>query len=399
MNNKWKTLLGAALLSTALPMAAVAQSGPLKILVLDDMSGIFAANGGPGTLMAVQMAVEDAGGKVLGRPIEVVHADHQNKPDVGSAQAQRFIEEQGVRAITLGGSSAVGLAAQARAAEAKVFTLASGAFAPNFSEAQCSPYGFQFAPSTQELSRAVTSRIVADGKKTWYLIAADYVFGHTLIADATKSIQAAGGKVLGQTLHPLNSNDMASALLTAQGSGADVIGLANAGTDLETTVKQAGQFGLGDKLAAMMVYTNNIEALTLDASKGMRMSVSTYWDLNDKTRALAKRMMAKNGGKTPTMGQMGAYGAVTHYLEAVKAAGTDDPDKVAAKMRELPISSGLWENPRIQANGRVTYDMLLVEVKTPAESKGPNDLYKIVAKIPAEGLFRTAKESGCPHVK
>jgi branched-chain amino acid transport system substrate-binding protein len=399
MNNTWKTLLSAALLSTALPMAAVAQGGPLKILVLDDMSGLFAANGGPGTLQAVQMAVEDAGGKVLGRPIEILQADHQNKPDVGSAQAQRYIQEQGVRAITLGGSSAVGLAAQARAAEAKVFTLASGAYAPNFSEAQCSPYGFQFAPSTQELSRAVTTRIVGEGKKTWHMIVADYVFGHSLRDDATKSINAAGGKVLGQTLHPLNSNDMASALLTAQGSGADVIGLANAGTDLETTVKQAAQFGLGNKLAAMMVYENNIEALSLEASKGMRMSVSTYWDLNDKTRALAKRLMAKNGGKTPTMGHMGAYGAVTHYLEAVKAAGTDDPDKVAAKMRELPITTGIWENPRIKANGRVTYDMLLVEVKAPAESKGPNDLYKIVAKIPAEGLFRTAKESGCPHVK
>lgn len=399
MKNKWKALLSAALLSTVLPMAAAAQDKPLRLLVLDDMTNIFAANGGPGTLQAVQLAVEDAGGKVLGRTIEVLHADHQNKPDVGSAQAQRYIEEYGIRAMTLGGSSAVGLAAQARAANAKVFTLASGAYAPGFSEAQCSPYGFQFAPSTQELSRAVTSRIVSEGKKTWHMIVADYVFGHSLTSDATKSITASGGKVIGQTMHPLNSNDMASALLTAQASGADVIGLANAGTDLETTVKQAAQFGLGNKLAAMMVYENNIEALTLAASKGMRMSVSTYWDLNDSTRALAKRLMAKNGGKTPTMGHMGAYGAVRHYLEAVKAAGTDEPDAVAAKMRELPITSGIWENPRIQANGRVTYDMLLVEVKDPSESKGPNDLYKIIAKIPAEGLFRTAKESGCPFVK
>jgi len=259
--------------------------------------------------------------------------------------------------------------------------------------------GFQFAPSTQELSRAVTSRIVKEGGKSWFLIAADYVFGHSLIADASKSIKAAGGNVVGQLLHPLNSNDMASALLTAQGSGANVIGLANAGTDLETTVKQAGQFGLSDKLAAMMVYTNNIEALTLQTARGMRMSVSTYWDLNEHTRALARRMMEKNGGKTPTMGQLGAYGAMRHYLEAVKAAGTDKPDVVAAKMREIPISSGLWENPRIQKNGRVTYDMLLVEVKSPETSKGPNDLYNIIAKIPAEGLFRSAEESGCPLVK
>ncbi len=399
MNRTWKSLLAAAFISTAIPLSAMADDGPFRILVLDDMSGMFAANGGPGTLMAVQLAVEDAGGKVLGRDIEIVQADHQNKPDVGSAQAQRFIEEQGIKAMTLGGSSAVGLAAQARAAEAGVFTLVSGGYAPGFSEAQCSPYGFQFAPSTQELSRAVTSRIVEEGGKSWFLIAADYVFGQSLIADASKSIEDSGGQVLGKLLHPLNSNDMASALLTAQGSGSDVIGLANAGTDLETTVKQAGQFGLSDKLAAMMVYTNNIEALTLQVAQGMRMSVSTYWDLNDQTRALATRMMEKNGGKTPTMGQLGAYGAIRHYLEAVAAAGTDEPDAVAAKMHELPISSGLWENPKIQKNGRVVYDMLLVEVKSPEASKGPNDLYSIVAKIPAEGLFRSAEESGCPLVK
>lgn len=397
--NNWKALFAAALISTTMPIAALAGDGPFRVLVLDDMSGMFAANGGPGTLLAVKLAVEDVGGKVLGREISVLQADHQNKPDVGSAQAQRFIDEQGIKAMTLGGSSAVGLAAQARAAEAGVFTLVSGGYAPGFSESQCSPYGFQFAPSTQELSRAVTSRIVKEGGKSWFLIAADYVFGHSLIADASKSIKAAGGNVVGQLLHPLNSNDMASALLTAQGSGANVIGLANAGTDLETTVKQAGQFGLSDKLAAMMVYTNNIEALTLQTARGMRMSVSTYWDLNEYTRALARRMMEKNGGKTPTMGQLGAYGAMRHYLEAVKAAGTDKPDVVAAKMREIPISSGLWENPRIQKNGRVTYDMLLVEVKSPETSKGPNDLYNIIAKIPAEGLFRSAEESGCPLVK
>lgn len=399
MNSTCKLLLAAAFVSTAIPLSAMADDGPFRVMVLDDMSGMFSANGGPGTLMAVELAVEDAGGKVLGRTIEILQADHQNKPDVGSAQAQRFIEEQGIKAMTLGGSSAVGLAAQARAAEAGVFTLVSGGYAPGFSEAQCSPYGFQFAPSTQELSRAVTSRIVKEGGNSWYLIAADYVFGHSLIADATKSIEQSGGEVLGKLLHPLNSNDMASALLTAQGSGADVIGLANAGTDLETTVKQAGQFGLSDKLAAMMVYTNNIEALTLQVAQGMRMSVSTYWDLNDDTRSLATRMMEKNGGKTPTMGQLGAYGAMRHYLEAVEAAGTDNPDMVAAKMRELPISSGLWENPKIQKNGRVTYDMLLVEVKSPETSKGPNDLYNIVAKIPAEGLFRSAEESGCPLVQ
>ena len=381
-----KTLAAAAALAAGTG-AVSAQDAPFRLLVLDDMTGIYSGNGGPNTLRAVEMAVEDFGGEVLGRPIEVLSADHQNKPDVGSALAQQFIDEQGVAAITLGGSSAVGLAVQGRAGESGVVTLVSGGYAPNFSGDQCTPYSFQWAPTTRELARGVAGAVVEQGGDSWYLITPDYVFGHALADDATAAVEAAGGEVLGETVHPLNTTDMASALLSAQGSGADVIGLANAGTDLETTIKQAGQFGLSDKLAAMLVFAT---------AQNIRMATSFYWDLNDETRAFGERMMEANGGQVPTMGHAGAYSAVGHYLRAVEAAGTDEPEAVVAKMKEMPLEDGFYENASIQENGRVVYDMLLVEVNTPEESSGPADLYEVVARIPGQDLFLSAAESGCP---
>ena len=202
--------------------------------------------------------------------------------------------------------------------------------------------------------------------------------------------------MLGETIHPLNTPDMASALLLAQGSGAKVFGLANAGTDLETTIKQAGQFGLSGNLVAMLVFSNNVQALGLEVAQGIRMATSFYWDLNDETRAFGERMMAANGGEIPGMGHAGAYSAVTHYLEAVEAAGSLDPDAVAAKMRELPLTDGFYENASIQENGRVVFDMLLAEVNAPADSTGPADIYDIVARIPGQDLFLSAEDSGCP---
>ncbi|MCC2113798.1 MAG: ABC transporter substrate-binding protein, partial [Hyphomicrobiales bacterium] len=294
------------------------------------------------------------------------------------------------------GSSAVGLAVQGRAGEAGVVTLVSGGYAPNFSGKQCTPYSFQWAPTTRELARGVAGAVVGQGGDTWYLITPDYVFGHALAADATAAVEAAGGKVLGETVHPLNTNDMASALLAAQGSGAKIFGLANAGTDLETTIKQAGQFGLSNHLAAMLVFANNVQALGLDVAQNIRMATSFYWDLNDQTRAFGKRMMDANGGQIPTMGHAGAYSAVTHYLQAVEAAGTTDPKAVSAKMKELPITDGFYENASIQENGRVVYDMLLVEVNTPAESTGPADIYTVISRIPGKDLFLSAADSGCP---
>ena len=391
-----KTLAAAATLLASVAVPAIAQDEAVRILVLDDMTGIYSGNGGPNTLRAVEMAVADFGGEVLGQPVEVIAADHQNKPDVGSAIAQQMIDERGVTAINLGGSSAVGLAAQARAGEAGVITLGTGGYAPNFSTDQCTPYSFHWAPTTRELARGVAGAVVKEGGDSWYMITADYVFGHSLSADAKAAVEEAGGEVLGETVHPLNTNDMASALLEAQGSGAKVFGMANAGTDLELTIKQAANFGLSEHLAAMLVFENNVQALGLEQAQNIRTTTSFYWDLNDATRDFGNRIMEMNGGQVPTMGHAGAYSAVRHYLEAVEAAGTTDAATVTAKMKELPLTDGFYQNSSIQDNGRVVFDLLLVEVNTPEESTGPADLYDVVATIPGKDLFLSAADSGCP---
>lgn len=387
------TVAAAALISSA---AMAQQDGPVRILALDDLTGMYSGNGGPNTVRAIEMAVADFGGEVLGRPIEVLSADHQNKPDVGSALAQRFIDEQGVSMIALGGSSAVGLAAQGRAGEAKVITISSGGYAPNFSGDQCTPYSIHWAPTTRELARGVAGAVVEQGGDTWYLLTADYVFGHALSKDATQAVEEAGGQVVGETVHPLNTNDMASALLSAQGSGAKVFGMANAGTDLETTIKQAAQMGLSGNLAAMLVFDNNVQALGLEAAQGIRTTTSFYWDHNDASREFGNRIMEMNGGQVPTMGHAGAYASTLHYLQAVESAGTSDPDAVIAAMKSNPITSGIFENASIQENGRVVMDMLLVEVNSPDESTGPADLYEVIATIPGKDLFLPAADSGCP---
>ncbi len=382
----------------ATSQAVFAAEDPVKILVLDDMRGIFSGNGGPNTLLAVQMAVEDFDTSTLGTTVEVLSADHQNKADVGSSLAQRFIDEQGVDAITFGGSSAVGLAVQGRAADSKVITMTTGGYAPNFVGDQCSPYGTQWAPTTRELARGVAGTLVDQGLKDWYFITADYVFGRALSTDAADAVVDAGGGMKGETLHPLNTNDMASALLAAQASGADVVGLANAGSDTETAIKQARSFGVGDKLAALLFFSNNAQALTLDVAQGIRVSTSFYWNMNDTTKAWAERFMERNGGQVPTMGHANAYAATTHYLKSVAAAKSQDAAEVTAMMHSLPIDAGILENASIQENGRVVYDMLLAEVKAPSESTGPTDLYKILSRIDGSDFFLSAAESGCPLV-
>ena len=383
-------------IGVTLAWGAVAQAQPIRIGVIDDLSGVFSGNGGPNTVLATQMAVEDFGAKVLGRPIEVISADHQNKPDIGSTLARQFVDEKGVVAIVNGGASSVGLAIQAYAKDRKITTLISGGYAANFSGTGCSPYGTQWAPSTGELANAVAEAVVHAGGKKWYLLTADYVFGHNLAADATKAVQAAGGQILGETRHPLGTADMSSPLLRAQSSGADVIGLANAGPDLVNTLKQAKEFGVTSRLVSMLVFTNNVVALGLDSAQGLRFAVNFYWDLNDETRAWAKRLMARNGNVVPTMGHAMAYVATTHYLRAVAEAGSTEPAAVDKAMKSLPIGGGMLSNPRVQPNGRVTMDMYLVEVKSPKESKAPADLYRVVETIPAAKLFLPADKSGCP---
>ena len=371
---------------------------PFRMVVIDDMSGIYSGNGGPGTLLGATMAVEDFGGKVLGRKIEMLSADHQSKPDIGASLARQFMDQQNVSAIVNGGASSVGLAIQAIAREKKKTTLITGGYAGNFSGDSCSPYGTQWAPSTSELSKTIAKGIVESGGKKWFFIVADYVFGKSLAQDAGDAVKADGGTVVGQVMHPLNSSDFASQLLTAQGSGADIIGLANAGPDLVSTIKQAKEFGISSKLATMLVFENNVTALGLDAAQGLKLAASFYWDLNEETRAWAKRFMARNNNTVPTMGHVLAYVATSHYLKAVAAVGSDDAEKVQAKMRELSIEGNLIQHASIQANGRVVSDMHIFEVKSPKESKSPADLYKKLATLPPDGLFVPAEKSGCKYL-
>ncbi|MGY2046693.1 ABC transporter substrate-binding protein [Methylobacterium sp. JK268] len=385
----------AGLFATALAAPVAAQT-PFRIGVIEDLSGMYSGNGGPNMVLAATLAAESFGGKVLGRPIEVIGVDHQNKPDIGSGLARQLVDQRGVSAFVLGGASSVGLAVQAYAKERKITTMVTGGYASQFSGAGCSPYGTQWVPSTGELAKAVAGAVVQAGGKSWYFITADYVFGQGLAADAGKAVKAAGGSVVGEVRHPLGATDLSSQLIQAQASGADVIGLANAGPDLVNTIKQAREFGITSKVVAMLVFTNNTVALGLDAAQGIRMAVNFYWDANDASRAFAKRLMARNGDVVPTMGHAAAYASVLHYLQAVEKAGTDDAAVVNKLMKEMPITDGFYGNPRIQANGRVVMDMQLVEVKSPKESKGKADLYRIIETIPGETLFTPADKSGCP---
>lgn len=378
------------------PVAGVAQDKPFRILVIDDLSGIYMGNGGPNTVLAATMAAEDFGGKALGRKIEVVAVNHQNKPDIAAALAGRYIDQEGVSAIVLGGSSAAGLAAQAIAKQKGVTTLVTGGYASNFSAAQCSPYGTQWAPSTDALANAAAKGLVDAGGKKWFFITADYAFGKALFNDTSKAVAAAGGSVLGEAKHPLDLPDMASQLLQAQSSGADVVALANAGPDLVTTIKQAREFGVSAKLASLLVFTNNVVSMGLPVAQDMKFPVAFYWDRNDKSRAWGQKIMARNGKQVPTMGHALAYVATTHYLKSVAKAGTDDAKTIAKTIRELPIDSDMISNAKIQSNGRVVMDLMVVQVKKPGESKDPAaDLYKILDTVPGDKLFTPAEKSGC----
>ena len=384
------------LIASVFAAPARAQEKPFRIVVIDDLTGVYQGNGGPNTVLATAMAGEDFGGKVLGRKIEILSANHQNKPDIAAAQAGRYIDQEGVSALVLGGSSSAGLAAQAIAKQRGVTTLVTGGYASNFVADQCSPYGTQWAPSTDSLANAVAKGLVDVGGKKWYFITADYVFGKSLSADLSKAVTAAGGVVVGEAKHPLDSPDMASQILQAQSSGADVVALANAGPDLVTTIKQAREFGLSSKLAAMLVFTNNVVSMGLELAQGMKFPVAFYWDRNEQSRAWGRRFMARNGKQVPTMGHAMAYVATLHYLKSVAKAETDDAKTIAKTMRELPIESDMISNARIKANGRVVMDMIVVEVKTPKESKDPAaDLYKVLDTIPGAALFTPAEKSGC----
>ena len=396
--------LGAAVLvalSLVVPARAQISDDVVRLGVLDDMTGVFADQQGPGDVLATKMAVEDFGGTVLGKPIEVLSADLLNKADVGAAIARKWYDEDHVDAILALGNSAVALAVQQITREKNKIDIVTAAGTADLTGKACSPNGVHWVYDTYALAKSTASAVMKQGGQSWFFITADYAFGHALERDATAIVTAHGGKVLGAVRHPLNTSDFSSYLLQAQNSGAQVIGFANAGTDFIAAMKQASEFGItrgGQKVAGLLVLLTNIHALGLQAAQGLLFTEAFYWDQNDETRAFSKRFAARHG-RPPTMFQAGTYSAALHYLKAVKAAGTDAAQPVMAKMREIPINDFMTKNGWIREDGRVMRDMYLEQAKTPAESKGEWDLIKVIATIPAEQAFRPLSESECPLVK
>lgn len=385
----------------ALLSPAFAADIPVRIGVINDQSGLYADFGGPGSVEAARMAVEDFGGKVLGRKIEILTADHQNKADVGAATVRKWFDEQGVLAIADMTNSAVALATQALAKERGRISLASGPATTRLINEDCSPTGFLWAFDTYSQAVGTAHAVVEDGGKTWFLLSADYAFGHQMAADLTRTVVAGGGKVLGEARHPTSTTDFSSFLLQAQASKAQIIGLANAGMDTINAVKQAGEFGItaaGQRLAGLVVVISDIHALGLKTAQGLVATTAYYWDRDDASRAFAKRYEARIG-KKPDMVQAGVYSSVLHYLKAMQAAGTDDGKVVAQKMRETPVNDFFVQNAKLRADGRLEHDMYLIQVKTPEESKGPWDYYKVLRTIPAAEATQPLSESKCPLVK
>ncbi len=392
--------LGLAAALVALATSAIAQNGPIRLGVLTDMSSLYADNGGRGSVVAAQMAVDDFNGKVLGRPIEIVAGDHQNKADIGAAIARRWLENDNVEAILDVPNSAVALAVQGITRDKKKVFLATGAATSRLTGDECSPTGIHWTYDTYALSQGTTRAISRLGAKSWFFLSADYSLGAQLEADSRKVIDATGGKVVGAVKHPINTPDFSSFLLQAQASKADVIALADAGGDFINAVKQAGEFGVTrrQKLAGLIVFIADIHSLGLQSAQGLMLSSAFYWDLNDETRAWSKRFIEKTK-KVPTMIHAGTYGAVMHYLKAVEAAGTLDGPIVAAQMRGLPVNDFMTRNGRIRQDGRLVRDMYLFRVKSPEESKYQFDYYELLATIPGDEAFRPMEDGGCSLVK
>src|SRR5213594_2029461 len=391
--------------SVALAMgAAQAQvsDGVIKIGVLTDMSSLYADITGSGSAVAARMAIEDFGADKKGYKVEFVSADHQNKPDVGSNIARQWYDVDKVDAIVDVPNSGVALAVNQITREKGKAFLVSGAATSDLTGKACSPNTIHWTYDTWMLANGTGNAIVKTGGDTWYFVTADYAFGLALERDTEAVVLKNGGKVLGKVRHPLNAQDFSSFLLQGQASKAKIIGLANAGGDTTNSIKQAAEFGIvkgGQSLAGMLVFLSDIHGLGLDKAQGLIFTETFYWDLNEQTRAFAKRFAAANGGKYPTMVQAGVYSAITHYLKAVTALKGDDGTKVIAKMKELPTDDPLFGKGTVRADGRKLHPAYLVEVKKPSESKGPYDYYKIRATIPVDQAFRPMNEGGCSLVK
>jgi branched-chain amino acid transport system substrate-binding protein len=377
--------------------------GVVRIGVLTDMTGFYSDLAGPGSVLAVQMAVADFGGKVLGKPVEVISADHQNKADIASNTARKWFDENQVDAVVDMVNSGTALAVMPLAAEKKRITLLSGPATTAITGEKCTAYNVHYTYNNWSLANGTGREVVKNGGKSWFFVTADYVFGKSLEADTSKVVEASGGKVLGAVRHPQNNSDFSSYLLQAQASGAQVVGMANAGADTINTIKQAAEFGLTPKqtLAGLLVFISDVHSLGLSIAKNMYLTTAFYWDRDEASRAWAKKFQSHPDNKKkamPTMVQAGLYSAVTHYLKAIQAAGSDDADAVIARMKATPVND-FFAKGTIGPDGLFRHDMYLVQVKTPEESKHPWDYYKIVKTIPAAEAFPTVEAQACPLVK
>jgi branched-chain amino acid transport system substrate-binding protein len=392
---------------TAITLAAAALSAPfaahaqisgdtVKIGFITDMSGLYTDIDGAGGAEAIKMAIADAGGNINGKKIEFISADHQNKADIAASKAREWFDQQGVDMLIGGTNSGANLAMAKVAAEKKKVFISIGAGSARLTNEECTPYTVHYAYDTIALARGTGGAIVKQGGKSWYFMTADYAFGQSLEKDTSDVVKSAGGKVMGAVKHPLSASDFSSFLLQAQSSGAQILGLANAGGDAINSIKAANEFGISKKmkLAGLLIFINDVHSLGLNLTQGMYLTDGWYWDQNAETRAWSKRYFEKMK-KEPSMLQAADYSAAGNYLKAVKAVGTDDSDKVMAYLKANKINDMFAKNGTIRPDGRMVHDMFLMEVKKPAESKYPWDYYKVVATIPGEQAYATKAETKC----
>ncbi|HEX7922764.1 MAG TPA: ABC transporter substrate-binding protein [Bradyrhizobium sp.] len=395
------SLSAAGLIAAALAGPALAQQTPLKIGVLTDFQSVYSDIGGAGNVEATKMAIEEFGGSMFGKPIELVTADPLNKADVAATITRKWYEAENVDMIIDMPTSATALAGMEMSKQFEKIMIVTDAASSDITGKSCSPYTLHWTYDTYANAHTVGSAIVRNGGDSWFFITADYVFGHSIERDTGDVVRAAGGKVLGSARHPLNTPDFSSFLLQAQSSKAKIVGLANGGGDTINAIKQAAEFGIvagGQNLAGIVMFISDIHSLGLKLAQGLIITEAYYWDLNDRTRAFGKRFFERMK-RMPTMNQAATYSATLHYLNAVKAAGTKETKPVLAKMRATPVRDAFTDNGVVREDGRMVHSMFLFEVKKPEESKAPWDYYKVLAEVPGDQAFRPLKDGGCPLIK
>lgn len=387
---------GAAVFGAAVPASAQISGDVIKIGIITDMSGLYADIDGQGGVEAIRMAIADAGGAVNGKKIELLFADHQNKADIAASKAREWFDREGLDMLVGGTNSGTNLAMAKVAGEKKKPFISIGAASARLTNEECSPYTVHYAYDTVALAKGTGGAVVKQGGKTWYFLTADYAFGHSLEKDTADVVKANGGTVVGSVRHPLSASDFSSFLLQAQSSKAQILGLANAGGDTINSIKAANEFGITKtmKLAGLLMFINDVHSLTPKLTEGMYLTDSWYWDSNEETRKWSKRFFEKMK-KEPSSLHAADYSATTFYLKAVKEAGTDDADKVMAKMKSTKINDMYTKNGYVRADGRMVHDMYLMQVKSPKDSKYPWDYLKVVQTIPGEQAFTTKSESKC----